>query len=252
MVASSSTDTHPLSPRPWPWQQPCSGAGCSSWAVPGTWSHLGHRESECSPRHGLTNPRDKVAVMNSPGLSLSENPLRYFAGKVTPGGLLGPQVGLAARCHSAARAPLSGPSVLTSTTVSHRHSFAPAYLSFGCRQNETARVGRLAAQPIKVETALPCQRVSPGPAGLALLVLCVRARAAAGLKVVVEIPSVRPWKVSVEVNVKIIFKKKSWKARNVGQSLVSPEKNATALLAISATMSTISKCKDCVCFNLTY
>lgn len=40
--------------------------------------------------------------------------------------------------------------------------------------------------------------------------------------------------------------------RDMGESLISPEKNATALFAISATMSTISKYKDCVCFNLTY
>lgn len=104
---------------------------------------------------------------------------------------LGPGCGLAARRHSAAGAAFSGPSVLTSTAVSHRRSFTPGYLSFGCRQNETARAGRLAARPIKVETALPCQRASPGPAGLVLLVLRVTARAVAGLKVVVEIPSVR-------------------------------------------------------------
>lgn len=171
--------------------------------------------------------------------------------EVTPAGWIWAPGGLAARCHSAARAPLSGPSVLTTTTVSHCQSFTPGYLSFGCRQNETARAGRLAARPIKVQTALPCQRASPGPAGLTLPVLRVRARAVAELKVVVEIPGVRQWKVNLEVNVKIVFKKKSWKARNVGESLVSPEKNATALFAISATMSTISKYKTCVCFNLT-
>lgn len=146
---------------------------------------------------------------------------------------LSPRWGLAARRHSAACALLSGPSALTCTAASHCHSFTPGYLSFGCRQNETAQAGRLAARPIKVETTLPCQRASPGLAGLSLLVLRVRARAVARLKVVVEIPSLRQWKVSLEVNAKILFKKKSWKARNVGESLLSPEKKATALFAIN-------------------
>lgn len=64
---------------------------------------------------------------------------------------LSPRRSLAASRASAARARLPGPSALARTTVAHRQGFISGYLIFGCRQNETARTGRLACVAHKSE-----------------------------------------------------------------------------------------------------
>lgn len=89
MVASSNTDTRPLSPRPWPWQQHCSGAGCPCQAVPGMWSHLGlHSIQRVSVARGMGWPTQGTRWQSwTPWDCLLQRcPLSYFAGKVTLGG----------------------------------------------------------------------------------------------------------------------------------------------------------------------
>lgn len=143
-------------------------------------------QSERGPVHGLIAPRERgdgVGTSWTPrGCLLRRRPFRYFAGdghlrRVDLG--LSPGWSLATCRDSAARTPLSGPSALACTTVAHHQGFISGYLIFDCRQNETARTGRLACTAHKSENqaGLSAHVALPGKGLHALLAVVLHVRA---------------------------------------------------------------------------